>query len=97
MIWEFFYRLLLYFNYNNNCIWLDRALAWFGSFGATETEDDSSNILDVKKKQYRDFFFLLILHVKRIYMDVEPMKFSFQKFLKSVVMKCFFVQNSVSL
>ena len=33
---------------------LDRALAWFGSFGATDPDDDSANILDVKKKQYRD-------------------------------------------
>ncbi|CAG8497762.1 1816_t:CDS:10, partial [Acaulospora morrowiae] len=32
----------------------DRALAWFGSFGATDHEDDSANILDVKKKSYRD-------------------------------------------
>ncbi|CAG8441735.1 2761_t:CDS:10 [Diversispora eburnea] len=32
----------------------DRALAWFGSFGATDFEDDSANILDIKKKNYRD-------------------------------------------
>ncbi|PKC75818.1 hypothetical protein RhiirA1_436013 [Rhizophagus irregularis] len=32
----------------------DRALAWFGSFGATDPNDDSANIIDVKKKQYRD-------------------------------------------
>ncbi|GBC05869.1 hypothetical protein RclHR1_06490004 [Rhizophagus clarus] len=32
----------------------DRALAWFGNFGATDPNDDSANILDVKKKQYRD-------------------------------------------
>ncbi|CAG8715385.1 8938_t:CDS:2, partial [Funneliformis caledonium] len=32
----------------------DRALAWFGSFGATDPNDDSDNILDIKKKQYRD-------------------------------------------
>ncbi|CAG8761156.1 6088_t:CDS:2, partial [Acaulospora colombiana] len=30
------------------------ALAWFGSFGATDYEDDSANILDVRKKNYRD-------------------------------------------
>ncbi|RHZ81350.1 hypothetical protein Glove_121g72 [Diversispora epigaea] len=32
----------------------DRALAWFGSFGATDHKDDSANILDIKKKNYRD-------------------------------------------
>ncbi|KAF0436082.1 Trafficking protein particle complex subunit 10 [Gigaspora margarita] len=32
----------------------DRALAWFGHFGATDVKDDSANILDVKKKSYRD-------------------------------------------
>ncbi|CAG8593544.1 17516_t:CDS:10, partial [Cetraspora pellucida] len=31
-----------------------RALAWFGDFGATDIKDDSANILDVKKKPYRD-------------------------------------------
>ncbi|CAG8788322.1 1363_t:CDS:2, partial [Racocetra persica] len=31
-----------------------RALAWFGDFGATDVKDDSANILDVKKKPYRD-------------------------------------------
>ncbi|CAG8667598.1 24821_t:CDS:10 [Dentiscutata erythropus] len=32
----------------------DRALAWFGDFGAIDVKDDSANILDVKKKPYRD-------------------------------------------
>ncbi|KAG9285997.1 hypothetical protein G9A89_022673 [Geosiphon pyriformis] len=32
----------------------DRALAWFGRFGGTEPCDDSADILDVKKKPYRD-------------------------------------------
>src|SRR5437879_5172422 len=32
----------------------DRALAWFGKFGACEPDDDSANILDIKKKSYRE-------------------------------------------
>ncbi|CAG8511571.1 6476_t:CDS:10, partial [Ambispora leptoticha] len=32
----------------------DRALAWFGHFGGKEPKDDSANILDIKKKPYRD-------------------------------------------
>ncbi|CAJ0841033.1 1182_t:CDS:10 [Entrophospora sp. SA101] len=50
--------LALTFEIMNLCeealVQYDEALAWFGSFGATEPEDDSANILDVKKKQYRD-------------------------------------------
>src|SRR6185312_9802388 len=30
------------------------ALAWFGKFGACEPGDDSANILDIKKKPYRE-------------------------------------------
>lgn len=32
----------------------DKALAWFGHFGATDPMDDSGNILDFKRKDYRD-------------------------------------------
>ncbi|KAI9243615.1 trafficking protein particle complex subunit 10 [Phascolomyces articulosus] len=32
----------------------DKALAWFGHFGATEAGDDCGNILDFKRKGYRD-------------------------------------------
>ncbi|CDH50087.1 hypothetical protein RO3G_08432 [Lichtheimia corymbifera JMRC:FSU:9682] len=32
----------------------DKALAWFGHFGATEPGDDSDNILDFKRKNYRE-------------------------------------------
>ncbi|KAI9318228.1 trafficking protein particle complex subunit 10 [Dichotomocladium elegans] len=32
----------------------DKALAWFGHFGATDSGDDSDNILDFKRKDYRD-------------------------------------------
>ncbi|ORZ25693.1 trafficking protein particle complex subunit 10 [Absidia repens] len=32
----------------------DKALAWFGHFGGTDTGDDSGNILDFKRKDYRD-------------------------------------------
>ncbi|KAI8340503.1 trafficking protein particle complex subunit 10 [Chlamydoabsidia padenii] len=32
----------------------DKALAWFGHFGGTDTGDDSGNILNFKRKDYRD-------------------------------------------
>ncbi|KAI7906306.1 trafficking protein particle complex subunit 10 [Cokeromyces recurvatus] len=32
----------------------DKALAWFGHFGGTDAYDDSGNILDFKRKNYRD-------------------------------------------
>ncbi|KAI8062176.1 trafficking protein particle complex subunit 10 [Gongronella butleri] len=32
----------------------DKALAWFGHFGGTDPEDDSGNILNFKRKDYRD-------------------------------------------
>ncbi|OBZ90744.1 Trafficking protein particle complex subunit 10 [Choanephora cucurbitarum] len=32
----------------------DKALAWFGHFGGTDPGDDSGNILDFKRKNYRD-------------------------------------------
>jgi hypothetical protein len=32
----------------------DKALAWFGRFGGTEPGDDSANVMDFKKKPYRD-------------------------------------------
>ncbi|KAG0193307.1 hypothetical protein DFQ28_005750 [Apophysomyces sp. BC1034] len=32
----------------------DKALAWFGHFGGTDAGDDSGNILDFKRKDYRD-------------------------------------------
>ncbi|KAI7848995.1 trafficking protein particle complex subunit 10 [Circinella umbellata] len=32
----------------------DKALAWFGHFGATDAGDDCGNILDFKRKDYRD-------------------------------------------
>ncbi|KAI7870261.1 trafficking protein particle complex subunit 10 [Spinellus fusiger] len=32
----------------------DKALAWFGHFGGTDPGDDSGNILDFKRKDYRD-------------------------------------------
>ncbi|RCI03830.1 hypothetical protein CU098_007459 [Rhizopus stolonifer] len=32
----------------------DKALAWFGHFGGTDLGDDSGNILDFKRKNYRD-------------------------------------------
>lgn len=32
----------------------DKALAWFGHFGGTDPGDDSGNVLDFKRKNYRD-------------------------------------------
>ncbi|GAA5815085.1 hypothetical protein MFLAVUS_008591 [Mucor flavus] len=32
----------------------DKALAWFGHFGGTDAGDDSGNILDFKRKNYRE-------------------------------------------
>ncbi|OAD74957.1 hypothetical protein PHYBLDRAFT_186589, partial [Phycomyces blakesleeanus NRRL 1555(-)] len=32
----------------------DKALAWFGHFGGTDFGDDSGNVLDFKRKDYRD-------------------------------------------
>ncbi|KAI8089523.1 trafficking protein particle complex subunit 10 [Halteromyces radiatus] len=32
----------------------DKALAWFGHFGGTDPGDDSGNIMDFKRKDYRD-------------------------------------------
>ncbi|KAI9486248.1 MAG: trafficking protein particle complex subunit 10 [Benjaminiella poitrasii] len=32
----------------------DKALAWFGHFGGTDPHDDSGNILDFKRKNYRE-------------------------------------------
>ncbi|KAI8148730.1 trafficking protein particle complex subunit 10, partial [Fennellomyces sp. T-0311] len=33
---------------------IDKALAWFGHFGATDAGDDCGNILDFKRKDYRE-------------------------------------------
>lgn len=38
----------------NKMSFSDKALAWFGHFGATEPGDDSDNILDFKRKNYRE-------------------------------------------
>lgn len=38
----------------NLVIHLDKALAWFGHFGGTDAGDDSGNILDFKRKNYRE-------------------------------------------
>ncbi|KAI8982642.1 Cullin family-domain-containing protein [Pilobolus umbonatus] len=41
----------------------DKALAWFGHFGGTDPEDDSGNILDFKRKNYRDLITKNIISV----------------------------------
>lgn len=35
-------------------LYTDKALAWFGHFGGTDPGDDSGNILNFKRKDYRD-------------------------------------------
>ncbi|CAO3645018.1 unnamed protein product [Mucor fragilis] len=41
----------------------DKALAWFGHFGGTDAGDDSGNILDFKRKNYRDLITKNIISV----------------------------------
>lgn len=43
--------LLFFFSF---FLFTDKALAWFGHFGGDDTGDDSGNILDFKRKDYRD-------------------------------------------
>lgn len=50
---------------NTRCvfIYIDKALAWFGHFGGTDVGDDSGNILDFKRKNYRDLITKNIISV----------------------------------